>query len=420
MNFVHAQEKEMIIITDKNAVDNKKVYAETSKLLIDSIKLTRKCKYLKQLGLSASFDSYFDESDKFDFSRLDEFVKEFREKVPISSYEDYLELINLIYFKAETNVLLPGLPKFFALSSGTMLGKAKIIPVSSCSDWKGMKDFPSAYVVNAVQRAGFSQFNKNSKGIHLITRYILNYSPANNIVVCSLSSIISFMRNDIEPEFAKNETDYKTRILTSLVYCAGEPDLEFISGVFLTTIVDFFTLFEQEFLTIVEHIEKGTLPYSPNQIQDGLFYGSKKLAEIALKPSKKRADELRQLILNREDITSINLRNKINLIWPKFSLIYSVSSGSFEPYLNICKTFCPNVFYLNTIYGSTEGFHAVGIAAGSNHYVIGSPSNSFIEFIPHDQIGSAKCSIASELEVDKVYETVITSPITGLIRCGSF
>ena len=149
------------------------------------------------------------------------------------------------------------------------------------------------------------------------------------------------MENDIEPEFAKYETDYRTRILNSLLFSAACSDLEFITSALLTTVLDFFTFFEQEFETVMNHIENRTLPSTKKLDNDNLFHNIKKLTEINFKLDKKRANELIKIVL--ED-SNVNLKDKINLIWPNLTLIYSIYSGSFEPYLKICKKFCKDCY----------------------------------------------------------------------------
>ncbi len=411
------------ITVDKTKIDTEKLNRETCTHLVEIIKSARKCKYLRQLGLSESFETYFNESNTFDMSRLNEFVEEFRTKCPISNYDDYASLIDSIYSRAETDVLLPGIPNFFALSSGTASGKSKIIPnYYDIMREKSYFEFPHDIYVGIVQAFGISQFNRMSKGIDLLTRYIKGYSPVNKLPICNLSTISGRLQNDVEPQFAKHETDYKTRILTGLVYAASDRDLEYIKAVFLVTVVDFFHFFEQEFLSIVDHIEKGTLPYSSNQKEDDFFYGSKKIAEICLRPNKSRADELRKLILDEKQAGNqkINLKNKINLIWPKFYAVFAIYSGSFEPCLNICKSFCPTAFYVNSVYGSSEGLYAIGLPGKDNYLIMPSSLTysiySFIEFIPLNEAESTKTLLLNELEVGQTYDIVITSPLTGLIR----
>ncbi len=126
--------------------------------------------------------------------------------MPISDYQDYSNLIESIYFQAESNVLLPGLPKCFVLSSGTSSGKAKLFPLYSSEILRDTaKSFPPDHIVNIVQTASFNKFNKHSKGINIITRYIKNFSPKIHLPVTYISNVLPPNRNDIEPEFANTK-----------------------------------------------------------------------------------------------------------------------------------------------------------------------------------------------------------------------
>ena len=75
-------------------------------------------------------------------------VEEFKQRVPISSYEQIYPYIDRLR-KGEENVLWPGEIVGFAKSSGTTAGKSKFIPVSidSLEDchYKGGKDMLSVY-----------------------------------------------------------------------------------------------------------------------------------------------------------------------------------------------------------------------------------------------------------------------------------
>ena len=190
-------------------------------------------------------------------------------------------------------------------------------------------------------------------------------------------------------------------------------DLEYIYSVFLSTIADFFSLFESEFFTILQHIENGTLP-EPKQTNENNYMRMRNehdASENKLKPNKERANELRLLV----EGDRVNLKNKIHLIWPKLSLVYAIHTGSFEPNLHICRSYCSNLLYLNSGYTSSEGLHADGLPTGTNHYLLFKPNTgkSFLEFVPEN---GGETLLPTELKVDKSYEIIVTSPFTGLLR----
>lgn len=76
-------------------------------------------------------------------------INDFRERVPISTYEDLKPHIDRIY-RGEQNVLWPTEINFFAKSSGTTAGKSKLIPVSKEAiedcHYEGGKDLLALFV----------------------------------------------------------------------------------------------------------------------------------------------------------------------------------------------------------------------------------------------------------------------------------
>ena len=85
---------------------------------------------------------------KYDFKSIDT-LSQFRDRVPISKYEDLKPTIDRIY-KGEQNLLWPTNINFFAKSSGTTAAKSKLIPVSKEAledcHFQGGKDLLALYV----------------------------------------------------------------------------------------------------------------------------------------------------------------------------------------------------------------------------------------------------------------------------------
>ena len=97
---------------------------------------------------------------------------EFRERVPISSYEKLKPYIDLLR-KGRQNVLWPSEIKWFAKSSGTTNDKSKFIPVSEEAlaecHYKGGKDMLSLYCNNFPKTALFEGRGLAMGGSHRIT-----------------------------------------------------------------------------------------------------------------------------------------------------------------------------------------------------------------------------------------------------------
>lgn len=80
-----------------------------------------------------------------------ETLSDFRERVPLQTYEDIKPYVDRL-IKNEKDLLWPGEIKWFAKSSGTTAGRSKFIPVSmeaidNCH-YKGGKDLLSLYIAN--------------------------------------------------------------------------------------------------------------------------------------------------------------------------------------------------------------------------------------------------------------------------------
>ena len=84
---------------------------------------------------------------KYDYKSI-ESVKSFKERVPISRYEDLKPYVERLR-KGEENLLWPEEVKWFAKSSGTTAGKSKFIPVTDSAieecHYKAGKDMLSLY-----------------------------------------------------------------------------------------------------------------------------------------------------------------------------------------------------------------------------------------------------------------------------------
>ena len=73
---------------------------------------------------------------KYDFVSIQNY-KTFTERVPVSTYEEYQDIIDRSR-KGETNIFWPTPIKWFAKSSGTTNAKSKFIPVSM----ESLEDYP--------------------------------------------------------------------------------------------------------------------------------------------------------------------------------------------------------------------------------------------------------------------------------------
>ena len=87
---------------------------------------------------------------RYDFSSITNY-RTFSERVPVSSYEDYHDVIERSR-RGENNIFWPGSIRWFAKSSGTTNAKSKFIPVSTESleecHYAASKDLLCMYLNN--------------------------------------------------------------------------------------------------------------------------------------------------------------------------------------------------------------------------------------------------------------------------------
>ncbi len=124
---------------------------------------------------------------KYGYESL-ETADQFRERVPISTYEDIKPYIDKLR-EGQQNILWPGEIKWFAKSSGTTDNKSKFIPVSLESleecHYKAGKDMLSLYCNNFPNTALFS-----GRGLAIGGSHSISEISNTNYITGDLSAII--------------------------------------------------------------------------------------------------------------------------------------------------------------------------------------------------------------------------------------
>jgi hypothetical protein len=156
----------------------------------------------------------------------------FRDAVPVNSYETLRPAIEAIYRHGTRDVLWPGLPLYFAKTSGTTSG-AKYIPISRESmpnHVKGAKDALLFYI-HETRNARFL----DGKMIFLQGSPVLEASPS-GIPTGRLSGIAAhyvppYLQTNRVPSFATNcIEDWETKI-DRIVEETRTQDLRLVSGI---------------------------------------------------------------------------------------------------------------------------------------------------------------------------------------------
>lgn len=287
----------------------------------------------------------------YDFSSIKSY-KDFAERIPISTYEDYENLIERSR-RGESNIFWPKPIKWFAKSSGTTNAKSKFIPVSSESledcHYAAGKDLLCLYLNNNEDSQLFTGKSLRLGGSKELYK-------ENGTVFGDLSAILI----DNMPFWAEFSSTPSSKV--SLM-----SDWEYK----MQAIVD---------ETIKENV-----------------------TSLAGVPSW-------MLVLLNNVLESTHKASLFE-IWPHLE-VYFHGGVSFLPYKEQYKAILPKKdFRYYEIYNASEGFFAIQDRNNSSELLLMLDYGIFYEFIPMDAYGTPQQKIIplSEVKINKNYAIVITT-----------
>ncbi|KAI5059094.1 hypothetical protein GOP47_0025413 [Adiantum capillus-veneris] len=198
-------------------------------------------------------------------------------------------------------------------------------------------------------------------------------------------------------------------------------ELEFMTATFAYTFVEAFRTFELEWANLCEDIRHGKLN---SWITDPALRAA--MSKLMLRPDPKHADIIAAKCCALEGWAGV-----IPAIWPNCKYIYSIMTGSMEPYLNRLQHYAGTLPLVSADYGATESW--VGVNANPKaeprdvtFTVV--PSFAYFEFIPlppRSSLSSIQQEMEAgeeanpvgltEVEVGREYEVLLTT-YGGLYR----
>ena len=312
----------------------------------------------KVLSDLLAFASSTDLGRQYGFSSISS-AAAFQSRVPLSSYEDYLPLVERMR-AGEDNVTWPGSIRWFAKSSGTTSTKSKFIPVSRESLYKchfqAAKDILTIYCSNYPSTRMFS-----GKALTLGGSTRINQA-GNNSVYGDLSAVL--LSNS--PFYAELIRTPKREIALIEDF---EKKLELITRITSKQNVTSFSGVPSWYLTLI----KSVLAYT----------GKSSLLDV----------------------------------WPNLEVFFH-GGISFTPYREIYKKLIPGdqMHYMET-YNASEGFFGIQDDPGKNDMLLMLDYGIFYEFIPAGAVGSDSSPALTLGEVKKdVNYAIVISTNGGLWR----
>ena len=368
----------------KDSADVDKV---SEKLLLDLVKRNRNTEYGRKYGFS-------------DIRT----IKEYQDKVPFTTYDDYKDYIRRIADHGEQHLLTADKVEFFANTSGTS-GEMKLIPVVK----RAKKPYSQTVavfmniIVSEMKKRGIScgrglntveiETNATKSGIPsgLISAYTLGSAKfAIPVITCFPKEIFGYGEG-VDMKYLK------------AFYAMKDRDLVYMAAVFMSNITDLMTYIFENTDMLINDIANGRINTSVN-IPDELRAKLNK----KLRPAPERADKLRK-IFSKHSCSGI-----MKAVWPKLSLIIGIGTGEFTGFAKKLRDYCGSgvTFYYET-YSASEALIANAPEIENDNYLL-LTNSAFFEFIPVDE-DVERPLMRHELEEGQLYEIVVTN-LSGLYR----
>lgn len=357
---------------------------------------------------------------KYGFSGI-KTIDDFREKVPLTSYEDYDPYVERMIHKRENNLMYKGRNVRYCSSSGSV-GKPKILPKSPEDIWLMQCVGFSGTVAVAARHLKKTQGKKLPKQMGPLVLVLTGHpledgkrcNGAGQVPMSYLKPITKFFcTSPVSLLYPEHEELIDSSYL-QLRFCLGNRNVSYIGSIVITLVTTMFDYLEENWEMLCDDIEKGIINENV-KITDDL----RREYEKKLKPDPKRAAELREEFKKGFD-TPIAPR-----IWPKLAWAYGMIGSNLQVYVAKLRKSIGDIPIHNMGYAAAEGFFAMPTELDVNDGVL-LPQSVFFEFLPVDDDSdaadsdesvyeNAKTLLLDELEVGKKYE-IIVSNLSGLYR----
>ena len=381
-----------------------KGYLDLKRLQDNTVNARQKNEKLLFRILKAGENSKY--GKKYDFKNIKS-VEEYRKKVPLSTYDDYVEYVERMINNNEED-LLTSFPLIgYSQTSGTT-GKPKFIPLTQniASLYQRYTLTIMLAMTDRYCREKYGRSLKPGRGIFICVDFdekLPNGRSATNVpetTAKQLGFLYPYLLN--VPYKKLFRADDISAFYLSLRFALEDRNTMYIFSVFFSMISEMLGFLEKNWKLFVDDIENGT-------INDAIGRPRPEIKEKILKdikPNPERANELRKEFEKGFDETIIKR------IWPNMSVIYGISGSIYTGYANNVRKITKDIPFDCSIYGASEGLFATpnNLDVEKRLLVVDS---CYFEFIPLDD--ESKILSLDELELGKEYEIVITNQ-AGLYR----
>ncbi|KAG2145880.1 GH3 auxin-responsive promoter [Suillus clintonianus] len=385
----------------------------SNKFLFEIISANSKCKFCQ----TADELSIFRHAVELLHEDEQEFLRNFRELVPLTVYDAYQPFVARFFDtpcqESEViDLLAPGFPAFIGTSSATSGNAPKLFP-----KYKG-----TTLPVTITQSRGQTVYAYFLKYREVLDIFCGDQDIVRKIMVTPASGGLLRMQMGWNPEQDEDRmasivsgettplavamvTYHPSFLLLHALFGLANRDVDTLRVLFCTGLLDMFMYIERHWFSLVDAIDRGTIPDFEHieHVRDHL--------ECRLHANPVRAAELR----------AIGVPSKTagwaRYVWPNLKIVYSTGSGPFSSAVPKVKHILgPDVILQTPGYGTSECIIGATYQPGDLNRFKVSMSEAFIEYLDVDaeEVSDNLCA-AWEIEAGRLYELVLTT-CNGLWR----
>ena len=323
--------------------------------------------------------------------------KQYREAVPVSSYDDYESYIDRIN-NGEKNLITAYETYSMLATSGSTSG-SKLIPITN----EALKRYR-----NAMDRY-LRHHRKEHGGRRLFISFLQTDSGEdtslfNPMLFTSAYYRYNYEQGDFPPEelvgektvnFFRDPCDY---MYAKIWMALASDDISSMESVYLYDMLVFFHYFEMYHREILADMEQRRVPEEISLPHDVKDY---------LENMDYSYDRIRKLKIECE----MGFDDIVSRIWPRVSIISGIGSGAFSVEEKSLKKYTGNIPVWHYIYAASECVMAVPVDINTFNYIL-YPGSAYYEF---RSIDTNEIVEISKLETGKRYELILTT-FSGLYR----
>ncbi|KAK8624618.1 hypothetical protein V6N13_089508 [Hibiscus sabdariffa] len=347
--------------------------------------------------------------------------------VPLASHADFEPFIQRIADGDTAPILTQHPITALSLSSGTTEGRQKLVPFTRHSSQTTLQIFRLAAAyrsrVYPIREGGrILEFIYSSKqiktkgGLTAGTATTHYYASEEFSIKQQKTKCFTCSPNEVISGGDYNQSTY-CHLLLGLFF---SDQVEFIASTFAYSIVQAFASFEDQWGELCSDIKDGTLSSTVT-----LPRMRKAVLDI-ISPSPCLASRIEAIC--RESRTS-HWHGIIPKLWPNAKYVYSIMTGSMQPYLKKLRHYAASLPLVGADYGSTESWIGVNLdpcLPPEDVTFAVMPTFAYFEFMPlyrqKQDLRSGKVDFIedvpvplSQVKLGQEYEIILTT-FTGLYR----